>query len=153
MKKFLLLLVLFFSSQLYSAPNDNVIFFQYATKGTLAKLHDNSYILTLINVPDYLSYYIKNPKKSGMISLKQFVGLWSNKHYQADMINHPPHAAISLMTQNGIFINAVVAVANPSCIKHTLNYQVTVMNDRAFEMGDVKNIILVFDDIFWNPSN
>ena len=73
MKKFILMMLLGFSSLGFATEN-NFLFFQASAKGAITQAEKNTYTLTLNNASEYVSYFTERPaRKSGIVSVNKFI--------------------------------------------------------------------------------
>lgn len=152
MKK-LLGIALLLATSLAMATNDNYLFFQTASHGTLVKNKDNSYTLTLENSPKYIDYFTDRPeRKAGMISLKQFIALWKNKNIKNNFSEVPPNAAIAMKPISGHSQNFVAVVSEPAYTNSTISYKLTIISKQPIHPGNIAHLNMFFDDIHWNPG-
>ncbi|HCA89050.1 MAG TPA: hypothetical protein DEO98_01640 [Legionellales bacterium] len=153
MKQTLSIMMVWMLLNLSYGAQPGVIFFQPSEEGILKKLHENHYILTLKAPPSYIYYFVAQPPKhSGMIKTYEFLTLWAKKRFQTCLKNTLPYATLSFITQKGLHVNALVIVANPSYTQQNLNYQITLMSKKPLDTGKMHHVVLIFNDILWDPS-
>jgi hypothetical protein len=152
MKKIILSLLLAVSSMGFAAEN-NYLFFQNASKGSITKQDNNSYTLTLNNATDFVSYFTNRPARiSGVMKLSEFLALWSDKKIKDNFAETPPNVALVIVTDKGERLNAIAELKNPVSRKGSLSYQLKVINNQILPAGKLQHIALFIDDIPWNPG-
>jgi len=152
MKKIMMLLLLGFTS-LSFASADNVLFFQSSSDGVIAKSGKNTYSLTLKANSGYVSYFTDRPvRKAGTVSLQKFISMWNDKKIKPNFAESAPNVAINLVSQQGKNQNAVVEVSNPTYADNTVTYQLSMIDKKPLLEGNLKHVVLFFDDIHWNPG-
>lgn len=152
MKKLVLFLFLIVSGLSFAGEN-NYLFFQSAQQAKIVKVKDNNYVLTLKKSDDYVSYFADRPmRRAGTITLTRFLSMWSNKAIANNFAENPPNAAIVVVTKSGERKNAVGVISNPVIHHNKIIYDVKVIDNQALPEGNLKHVVLFFDDITWNPG-
>ncbi|STX29909.1 Uncharacterised protein [Legionella beliardensis] len=148
--KTVMLLLLFGLSSCVFAISDNSFFILTSSEANIAPLHKNNYILNLNKPAQYVTYFIGKPKRiAGIISLSDFLSLWSNQTLKNNFSSNPPKAiVVAISTKGEQNFNAVVT--NPSLVKDILSYQISVLNGQFLQIGKLKYIAIIFDQI---PEN
>lgn len=152
MKKIIILLLLGFSS-ISCATADNLLFFQSSADAVITKTAKNTYTLTLHNAGDYVSYFTDRPsRKVGLITLSQFLSLWTDAKIKDNFTQNPPNVALNIVSAQGKEQNVVVEVSKPSYANKNVSYQIRTIDDKPLTAGQLKHLVLFFDDIHWNPG-
>lgn len=152
MKKTLLLSALLATGTSF-ASQTGYLFFQSDSTANLAKNKDNSYTLTLDNVPDYVSYFSNRPQRiTGIMSLTDFLKLWSDKSMKDSFLAVPPNVAFAMMPASGNALNFVATVSEPHYQDHQLQYKLTPIGKAKIETGSMAHVDIFFDDIPWNSG-
>ncbi len=135
---------------LATAPND-YMFFQTANNAQLSQNADKTYTLTITN-PN-ISYFSNRPtRKAGVMTLTDFVKLWSNPSIKDNFSENPPNVAITVMPETGNSVSLVATVAKPVLASNQLSYQLKMEQPTSFNKMTVKQIDMFFDGIAWNPG-
>lgn len=153
MKKQLLGISLLLSSSIAMASSGSYLFLEMADQGNLVKNKDNSYSLTLKDQSKQVYYFTDRPeRKTGSISLQQFISLWREKDIKNNFSEVPPNAAITMKDSTGQRQHLFVEVLQPTYSKDTVNYKLVVLNKEPVHTGQIKDLSLFFDSIHWNPG-
>lgn len=148
-----LLMALLLVTQITFAASANFLFLETATEGKLIKNKDNSFSLILPNVPTFMGYFSDRPeRKAGIISLKEFLKLWSDKKLSDNFSENPPNVAITFKPKAGKAENFIAEVSNPIYKNKTLTYTIKPISKQSIQLGDISHLHLFFDDIHWNPG-
>ena len=153
LKKYFALLLLLSSSFAMATSPGNFLFLQTATSGTLVQNQDNSYTLTLNNLPQYVNYFSSRPeRKAGIINLQEFINLWTDSKLKNNFSQDPPNAAIALKAKAKKAQSFVAIVSNPTYKGNSLSYKLKLISKQGIDTGSLAHITLFFDDIPWNPG-
>lgn len=147
MKIFLGIVVSWLITVASFASTEALTFFQASSKASIAKLHDNNYVLSFTNHPLFINYFTKT--KAGAITLTKYLTLWKTP---GNFSERPPHAMLGIVTLRNEQIHASVLVTNPSYSNGTITYQITT-NKVPLTPGQLKHIVLIFDTLSLNLDN
>ena len=154
MKKIIAIALMMVSCFALAKPSGDFLFLQTASKGQLVKNADNSYTLTLKNVPAYVGYFSDRPeRKTGIISLKKFLDLWDNNGNAKGFAKVPPNAAVVIKTFFRKPQNFVAIISKPVYADNSVSYQLKIISKSPIIMtGRLTHINMFFDDVPWNPG-
>lgn len=151
MKKIVLWLLLGFSSLSY-ALESNYLFLQGALSGYLTPLSRDTYSITLKKSSD-ISYFTDRPnRQSGKINLAQFLAMWHDKTIKNNFNDNPPNTAIVMVDTQNKWHHTIAIVTNPVGNEDTVTYQLQPIDGKPLPIGELRHVVLFFDDIRWNPG-
>ncbi|RUR19205.1 hypothetical protein ELY21_04770 [Legionella sp. km535] len=152
MNRLLLLALMIFCGVAFSADK-SYLFFQTATDGSLEKMNNNHYVLTIKQAPKYVNYFSERPARTtGIINLNEFNSFWTNKNIKNDFKSNPPNAAIVLVDAQGNRQDFVAIMTNPQLSKELLTYDLQPINSKNVPTGQFKYLLMFVDNIAWNPG-
>ncbi|MGQ3889610.1 hypothetical protein ACQUW5_11320 [Legionella sp. CNM-1927-20] len=136
------------------AMNSNFLFLQHASTGELIKNKDNSYSLTLRDVPPCISYFTDKPKKqAGILPLSQFIELLAGKNLRNHFSAILPNATLAMMSTSGQPQNFIALLSKPHYIENnTITYQLKIRSKNPVLTGNMKYISMFIDDVHWQPN-
>ncbi|MGQ3888505.1 hypothetical protein ACQUW5_05675 [Legionella sp. CNM-1927-20] len=144
--KTIMALLLFGLSSCVSALSNNSLLFLTSSDADIAPLHKNHYMLNLKKPANYIIYFTPSRKSTGLIALENFISLWRNQTLRNNFSDNPPQAVLMMVTANGQqSVRAIIA--NPSLVKETLSYQISVLNGQPLKIEKLKFITLIFDKV------
>lgn len=149
MKKILTALILSLTMTAHAAPT-TIVFIQHAKSAELTQQADQSYILTLHQPSNFVSYFSDRPERlTGIIPQSKFVQLWS-KQNKAKFAEVPPNIALESEK-----INVVGTLQNPQISKNgDLSYKFKPLK-ADIKMQAKQNLgytVLFIDDVHWDPG-
>lgn len=149
--KGLLAVLLFSFLQFSAAAVAPTTFLQVSSHASIAKLHQNTYVLTLNNPTPYIDFFIKKPiLTTGILNINNFLSLW-NHTVKNNFSDNPPIASLAVITEKGDYQQIRVIVTNPSFGRGLVSYQIKT-KETALIYGKLKHMVLIFDEFPFSPE-
>lgn len=134
---------------------ESYLFVQSASEALIKLNQDNTYTITLKNIPAFITYFTDRPsRKAGTFAIDKFLSFWELKMTDGFKAN-PPNAVlhaiqVGTMTDDIIF-NFPVELTNPVYDKAhmTLTYTAKSLSSNAVSLpldGHLKHVTLFIDD-------
>ncbi len=139
-------LLLFGLSSCVSAISSNSLLFFTSSDADIAPLHKNHYILNLNKPAKYIIYFTPGQNRMSLIPLENFISLWGNQTLKNNFSTNPPQAILMMVTANGQQ-NIRATVANPSLVKDTFSFQISIFTAQPLKIEKLKFATLIFDKV------
>lgn len=151
MKRIILFLLLSLSS-LVHALESNYFFLQRALHGYITQTGKNTYSIKLKESSE-IEYFPDRPiRQSGKMKLSEFLDMWQDKTIKNNFVDVPPNTAIVMVDRHNKWHNSIVIASNPVRQGNTVIYQIQPIDGKSPPIGELKHVVLFFDDIHWNPG-